>query len=51
MPSLKDPHGGTGEVGLPPIAITITNAIAAGTGANPRQLPMTPERIKAAMTG
>jgi isoquinoline 1-oxidoreductase beta subunit len=49
MPSLKDPPSGIGEVGTPPIAPAIANAIAAATGAKLRHLPMTPERVKAAL--
>lgn len=49
MPSLKDPPGGMGEVGLPPIAPAIANAIAAATGKTLRQLPMNAERVKAAL--
>jgi isoquinoline 1-oxidoreductase beta subunit len=49
MPSLKDPPSGIGEVGTAPIAPAIANAIAAATGAKLRQLPMTPERVKAAL--
>ena len=49
MPSLKDPPSGIGEVGLPPIAPAIANAIAGATGAKFRHLPMTPERVKAAL--
>jgi isoquinoline 1-oxidoreductase beta subunit len=49
MPSLKDPPSGIGEVGTPPVAPAIANAIAAATGAKLRHLPMTPERVKAAL--
>jgi isoquinoline 1-oxidoreductase beta subunit len=49
MPSMKDPPSGIGEVGTPPIAPAIANAIAAATGAKLRHLPMTPERVKAAL--
>ena len=49
MPTLKDPPSGIGEVGLPPIAPAIANAIAGATGAKFRHLPMTPERVKAAL--
>lgn len=49
MPSLKDPPSGIGEVGTAPIAPAIANAIAAATGAKLRQLPMTAERVKAAL--
>lgn len=49
MPTLKDPPSGIGEVGTPPVAPAIANAIAAATGAKLRHLPMTPERVKAAL--
>jgi isoquinoline 1-oxidoreductase subunit beta len=49
MPSMKDPPSGIGEVGTPPIAPAIANAIASATGAKLRHLPMTPERVKAAL--
>jgi isoquinoline 1-oxidoreductase beta subunit len=49
MPSLKDPPSGIGEVGTPPIAPAIANAIAAATGVKLRHLPMSPERVKAAL--
>lgn len=49
MPSLKDPPSGIGEVGLPPIAPAIANAIAAATGVTLRRLPMSAERVKAAL--
>lgn len=45
-----DPDGpfgakGIGEVGLPPVAGAIANAIYDATGARVTQLPMTPERV------
>lgn len=51
MPSLKDPPSGIGEVGLPPLAPAIANAIAGATGAKFRHLPLTPDRVKAALKG
>jgi isoquinoline 1-oxidoreductase beta subunit len=45
MPSLKDQPGGIGEVGLPPIAPAIANAVYALTGKSLRRLPMTPEYV------
>src|SRR5579883_2315919 len=41
--------GGVGEAGLPPAAAAIANAVRALTGAKLRQLPLLPERVKAAM--
>ncbi|MFO0986052.1 MAG: molybdopterin cofactor-binding domain-containing protein [Alphaproteobacteria bacterium] len=49
MPSLKDPPSGIGEVGTPPVAPAIANAIAAATGVKLRHLPMSPDRVKAAL--
>jgi isoquinoline 1-oxidoreductase beta subunit len=49
MPSMKDPPSGIGEVGTPPIAPAIANAIAAATGVKLRHLPMSPDRVKAAL--
>ncbi len=40
---------GVGEAGLPPAAPAIANAVRALTGKSVRQLPMLPERVKAAM--
>ncbi len=49
MPSLKDAPGGIGEVGLPPLAPAIANAVFAMTGKSLRHLPMTPARVAAAL--
>ncbi len=49
---LPDPNGrvgGVGEAGLPPAAPAIANAVRALTGAKLRELPLLPERVKAAM--
>lgn len=47
--STENHPGGIGEVGLPPVAPAIANAVARLTGARVRHLPMLPERVLAAM--
>ncbi len=47
--SSEEMPGGIGEVGLPPTGAAIGNAVAALTGARMRRLPMTPERVLAAL--
>jgi isoquinoline 1-oxidoreductase beta subunit len=48
MPS-DNPPGGVGEVGLPPIAAAIGNAVAALAGIRLRHLPMSADRVLAAL--
>jgi len=47
--STDNAPGGIGEVGLPPIAPAIGNAIASLTGARLRSLPMSPDRVLSAL--
>ncbi len=49
MPTWKDAPGGIGEVGTPPVAPAIANAVFAMTGKSLRHLPMTPARVAAAL--
>lgn len=41
--------GGVGEPGVPPIAPAVANALFAASGARVRTLPMTPDKVKAAL--
>jgi isoquinoline 1-oxidoreductase beta subunit len=41
--------GGIGEVGVPPAAPAVANAVFNATGARVRRLPFTPERVLAAI--
>ena len=42
---------GMGEVGVPTVAPAIANAVFKLTGVRVRQLPMSPERVQAALKG
>lgn len=52
-PDPSGPYGakGIGEVGLPPVAAAIANAVADATGVRLSELPMTPERVLGAIQG
>ncbi len=45
----REKSGGIGEPGVPPIAPAVANAVFVATGIRLRNLPMTPEVVKAAM--
>jgi CO/xanthine dehydrogenase Mo-binding subunit len=45
------PSLGAGEASQGPMVAAIANAFAAATGKRMRELPLTPERVKAVMRG
>jgi isoquinoline 1-oxidoreductase subunit beta len=45
----KEKLGGIGEPGVPPTAPAVTNAVFQATGARLRRIPLTPDRILAAL--
>jgi nicotinate dehydrogenase subunit B len=45
-----DPSLGAGEGSLPPTSAALANAFAHATGRRLRELPMTPERVKASLS-
>jgi nicotinate dehydrogenase subunit B len=46
----NDPSLGAGEGSLPPTSAALANAFAHATGRRLRELPMTPERVKASLS-
>jgi nicotinate dehydrogenase subunit B len=46
----SDPSFGAGEGSLPPTSAALANAFAHATGRRLRELPMTPERVKVALS-
>jgi isoquinoline 1-oxidoreductase beta subunit len=48
VPSADEPHG-VGEPGVPPIAPAVANAVADAVGARLTSLPITAEKVLAAL--
>jgi isoquinoline 1-oxidoreductase beta subunit len=46
-----DRIGGIGELGIPAVAPAVANAVFNATGARIRRIPLTPERVLAALKG
>jgi nicotinate dehydrogenase subunit B len=46
----NNPSLGAGEGSLPPTSAALANAFANATGRRIRELPMTPERVKASLS-
>ena len=46
----SDPSLGAGEGSLPPTSAALANAFAHATGRRLRELPMTPEHVKASLS-
>ncbi len=44
-----EPIGGIGEPGVPPLAPAVANAVFNATGARVRRIPLTPQRVLAAI--
>ena len=45
----NEPIGGIGEPGVPPLAPAVANAVFSATGARIRRIPLTPQRVLAAI--
>jgi isoquinoline 1-oxidoreductase beta subunit len=49
MVKSTDKIGGIGELGVPPLAPAVVNAFFNATGVRIRRIPLTPERVLAAI--
>ena len=49
MVKSTDRIGGTGELGVPPLARAVANALFSATGTRIRRIPLTPQAVLAAM--